>query len=55
MVVNCLCKNIRKFKNWCVCEVIICYCVYDVDLFEYVVVIDVYEEDVGVCCMFLYV
>lgn len=55
MVVNCLCKNLKKFKSWCVCEDIICFCVYDVDLLEYVVVIDVYEEEGGRWCIFLYV
>lgn len=42
--VNCLCKNLKKFEKWVCQEGIECYCLYDVDLLEYNVVIDCYVD-----------
>lgn len=42
--INCLCKNFKKFEKWVCQEGIECYCLYDVDLLEYNVVVDCYVD-----------
>lgn len=42
--VNCLKKNLKKFRLFIKKVDINCYCIYDVDLLEYNVVIDVYDD-----------
>lgn len=42
--VNCLKKNLKCMKGWVKSVNINCYCIYDVDLFDYNVVVDRYGD-----------